>query len=242
MWRTISSDDKVYLIKFLFKDGMHMQLTNLEDLWEAKLSTKEFMKKFQDLNPHLDSFELSSIIKHVSSLVKDLPDNEIKIIKKGDDVHIGLKSKCDGITINFELPLNSLPKNAIIKGLIIPLMLTVQHLESCQSQLCDLLEKKDAQIHEYEIEFGELSKKSLVTEKFFRKVAFDKPPDNLLLDVFYRRSFWEKMSSKYGIELPSKVIPASITTKLKRGMVPTYKPPVKKGAGIAFYGAETSKK
>ncbi|KAF2905520.1 hypothetical protein ILUMI_00653 [Ignelater luminosus] len=145
----------------------------------------------QELNPLFDVNSLTSteIISRVESLITDVHlETNIFLSTEDDKITLELKRKFQEFYIKYKFCLLVGDEN-----------MSVQYLEVRQKKLFDLIEKKDREIQEHQLEGGEISRRNLVTKKFDRNAILENAPEHLFVNVFGKsKVYLETFIKRFG--------------------------------------------
>lgn len=193
MWNSFVDKDNNYLIRI--DDDGKVSLTDFKCLWIQEIPKLEMINDFKQLNQDYVGDDDESF-SEIMSCVRNVKFVE-SLVYEEDVCRLGIKAKTEDLPIRLHLILGKSEANSFFEEIMVPMVKTVQYLELKQNKYAEQLEKKDAEIQEYSIEFGTLKRKHLITEKFKRdpKTA----TEGLMINIFTKSDgFYEALTRNHG--------------------------------------------
>ncbi|KAF5304346.1 hypothetical protein FQA39_LY09725 [Lamprigera yunnana] len=217
MWEPIVVNGVNYLLRFILNSEIKLFITNLTNIWIEELSQEDLVNRFQELNPLFDTTELATneLVERVMVMVKDIGNTTITLME-ADNLILDLKFKILESSVKFHFKLMRRNDNTYFNEFVLPMIQSVQYLEMRQKKLFQILEKKDKEIEEYELEKGTITRskyltclyylftsinlETLITNKFDRNNWMNDDPESLLVNVFGKsKEFYDIFSQKFGV-------------------------------------------
>lgn len=202
MWNTFVYNNETFLIKIVMAMPHKICLSNMVNFWTEELSNTEIVEKCKNFNPFLTTDD-DTYVSHVLNLINNINNNIIVVNKVDDCINLECKTKIDSIIFKFNFSLKLSSNVSFCEELIVPLIQSIQYLENRQSQLCDLLVKKDEEIEQHVFEHGSIKRESVITEKFDQSQFIQNTATNLLCNLFRTTDdFHKSLIEKYGCPVP----------------------------------------
>jgi len=164
-WKQLSKrNDMVYRIfKSSTLSQIVFQLTDMVNIFEEKLTEKEFIHRFQTLNPDVEADP--SIIEVVA---KELSSAEIIQTQEEEETTVNLEFfECD-ILLKWEFKLQKLPPEKMHEIITKNLLAVTNYLTFTQEKLIDTIRAKEKEIIQLYENGASLINASLKTEPFDR--------------------------------------------------------------------------
>ncbi|XP_028157570.1 uncharacterized protein LOC114350826 [Ostrinia furnacalis] len=169
MWKRIK-DTNLFLT---FTDDYQIFVTDFVSVWFSYLSKTTFVRSLKDSNILLEMPTETLIQKGIHVLTHP---GDLKSVDKKTENNIL------AITLTMSFPYPFKVKLELCKGsrelffqkVTQPLLVTVSELKSSQTELCELLNKKDSEIEEYKLMGGEIAIKFLKTKQFNEEAMMSK--------------------------------------------------------------------
>ncbi|XP_063824099.1 uncharacterized protein LOC135073829 [Ostrinia nubilalis] len=169
MWKRIK-DTNLFLT---FTDDYQIFVTDFVSVWFSYLSKTTFVRSLKDSNILLEMPTETLIQKGIHVLTHP---GDLKSVDKKTENNVL------AITLTMSFPYPFKVKLELCKGsrelffqkVTQPLLVTVSELKSSQTELCELLNKKDSEIEEYKLMGGEIAIKFLKTKQFNEEAMMSK--------------------------------------------------------------------
>ncbi|CAH1155238.1 unnamed protein product [Phaedon cochleariae] len=204
MWKPFRSNDgNNFMVKWNKNDQeFTFFVTNLKQIWTSVCSIESIVVKYQQLNPLFD-LKLEEAVTQVLNIFEDINQAEVKVTIDGSTLILKIEmnltgSEASNIKTNFEIEFVKAETEKFTEMITIAMIQTINFLETQQKMLCNLLEKKDREIEEYQMEKGLISRSDLVTGKFDPHSLISSS-QKLILNVFGNsKSFMDSIDNEYG--------------------------------------------
>ncbi|VEN48738.1 unnamed protein product [Callosobruchus maculatus] len=219
MWKPFATADSAYLLRYSSnQDTIEILLSNLKYLWTGNFTKQYLFEMFKKLNPLLEVDDVSS---QVIQILDRIDNTEIKINIVDSNkvlemkVFSNLSQDADyEVPVNVELTLTLSENDKLTEVLTIPMVQTINFLETQQKVLCNIIQKKDRELTEYQLEKGVISRNDLVTEPFDFNLL-KTSDDRLLLNTFQQSTqFMSHINAYHKTEVPvTGSLPESLQQK-----------------------------
>ncbi|CAH0552694.1 unnamed protein product [Brassicogethes aeneus] len=212
MWKTFSWQDEVFMVNMEnVEDQMHTSVTNLKTIWFKIFTIEEMSKKFIECNPRIEKTDDKKLLDLILKLLNNLETSTIECKYLKESLSLTIETKLSDVDINYKFEfILDIGDNKMVSCFLhnnkfhfcvkftekvtYPMITTIKYLEDQNKLITNLLEKKDREIEEYKIEYGNISRHDLVTEKY---TPFNNDNQKILLNTFGQsKKFWTNFINK----------------------------------------------
>lgn len=182
-WRHLNEGQTTYIIKRCSdNDVFKVLVSDLTHVWVKETTENEIFKIFQKMNPLIECKD-TGIIHKIWSLIemfleeKQETSSSLRLAVEEETMVMDFKFQTvvDGQRLKLHLMLPLGNTHLFFKEVTVPLLSTVEELFFQQDTLCNLLEKKDLEIAQYQMEGACLQRHSVKTQPFSRSGILGKP-------------------------------------------------------------------
>nr|XP_022919843.1 uncharacterized protein LOC111428520 [Onthophagus taurus] len=201
MWKTIQINNSLYLINWKREPVHTFLLSDLKELWSEEVETDEMHRRFNELNPLINSRSVQYDLKFLSNAISS---STVKIQHVENRMLVDVEAVDDVYPLRFKWELNKKSNDMFFKEITLNLISSVITLEKRQDELFSLLMKKDKEKCEYVREYGEISRDFLKTVKFDKEEFIGESSNSGMCGIFSYQPVVDDLKSTYGMKLEKR--------------------------------------
>uniref|UniRef100_T1HZU0 Non-homologous end-joining factor 1 n=3 Tax=Rhodnius prolixus TaxID=13249 RepID=T1HZU0_RHOPR len=162
--KIVQGNDNYFLQIKIVSEVSVINLTDLKNLWQTRITESEAVQKFKDDNPLIHSSD-KWIAEYVSTMMTNV-NNNIKVTVGEPHVNIYFCSDVSNLPTKLNLLLHLQPQDMVYKEITLPLMMVINELKFREEKLLSLLKAKDVEIKEYKFEGANITRRNAITVPF----------------------------------------------------------------------------
>ncbi|XP_038220248.1 uncharacterized protein LOC119838386 [Zerene cesonia] len=172
MWRRLHNSLPYYLL-FTQQNNIDITITNNVKIWTVQFDKEGFISYLKDNNFALEIETDELFTNGIQMLSQPEYLKSVDVTIEGDQLKLSM-SRNFGYPIKLVLKLKLGSHDKFYKIVTQPLMKTVQDLRNSETELRNLLKRKDKEIEEYKMEAGEICLRYLKTQPFNDEAHMEK--------------------------------------------------------------------
>nr|XP_023024497.1 uncharacterized protein LOC111512590 [Leptinotarsa decemlineata] len=122
----------------------------------------------------------------------------VEVTQSESMINLSIKTNISDFKIKYEVTLTKTEDEKFMEMMTIPMIQTIHFLEIQQKMLCKLIEKKDRELEEYQMEKGAISRSDLITGKFEANTLVKSSRKLILNTLGNSEKFMDHIKRKFG--------------------------------------------